>query len=139
MVQTSYSRRKDAFELRGYRADEIPTIWPVAAPLIQKALDRGSSYTLDQVYEGLCNKNMQLWMWGEEAALVTTIQTKAGITFCLLLALGGANLSAWFQYLPIVEAWAKDEGCEEVRVYGRLGWKRLTGYDIDYVRMSKKL
>ena len=132
-------RPKGEFELRCYSSDQIPSIWPVARPLIKKALDRGSNYTINEVYEGLCTKTMQLWMWGEDAALVTSIQTKAGKTFCLLLSLGGSDMSVWFQYLPLVEDWAKDQGAKEVRVYGRLGWKRLTGYDIDYVRLSKKL
>jgi len=78
-------------------------------------------------------------MYGDVAALVTSIQSKAGKKYCLLLALGGEALSSWFQYLPIVEAWAKDEGAEEVRVYGRKGWARLTGYEIEYVKLVKRL
>ena len=132
-------QNKEEFKLQCYSSDQIPSIWPIARPLIKKALDRGSNYTLNEVYEGLCTKSMQLWMWGEDAALVTAIQTKAGKTYCLLLALGGSDMSVWFQYLPLVEDWAKDQGAKEVRVYGRPGWKRLTGYDIDYCRMSKKL
>ena len=81
---------------------------------------------------------MQLWTYGE-SALVTTIQTKGGKTYCLLLLLGGERMSEWFQYFPIVESWAKDEGAEEMRLYGRPGWKRLTGYDIEYCKMVKKL
>ncbi len=134
-----FSPKADEFKLRGYAAAEIPEIWPTARPLIKKALDRGSNYTLEQVYEGLCTKKMQLWMWADECALVTTIQTKGGIKFCLLLALGGTRMSDWFECLPIVENWAKDEGAQEVRVYGRPGWKRLPGYDIDYVKLVKKL
>jgi hypothetical protein len=125
--------------LNCYTSDQIPIIWPVASPLIDKALRLGSIYTLDSVYEGLCDKKMQLWMYGHDVALVTSIQVKEGKKFCLLLALGGEDLSSWFQYLPIVEDWAKDEGAEEVRVYGRLGWVKLTGYDIDYVKLVKKL
>ena len=75
----------------------------------------------------------------EKKVIGLSMQVKAGKRYCLLLALGGEALSSWFQYLPIVEDWAKDEGAEEVRVYGRLGWKRLTGYDIDYVKLVKKL
>ena len=80
---------------------------------------------------------MQLWSYGE-TALVTTIQTKGGKTFALLLLLAG-RMSSWTQYLPIVEDWARDQGAEEVRIYGRLGWKKLTGYAIDYVKLVKTL
>jgi len=126
-------------DLRCYSADQIPSIWDKAKPLIEKALDRGSNYTIHEVYDGLCGSKMQLWMWNFDAALVTTIQVKKGRKFCLLLCLAGEHMSVWFQYLPIVEKWAKDEGAEEVRVYGRLAWARITGYEIDYVKMVKKL
>lgn len=131
--------RTAEFKVRGYSAEEIPDIWPVARPLIKKALDRGSNYTLNQVYKGLCLREMQLWMWDHDAALVTAIQTKKGKKFCLLLCLAGKDMSLWFQYLPLVEDWAKDEGCDEMRVYGRPGWSRLTGYDIEYVKLVKTL
>lgn len=124
-------------EFRAYSSDQIPLVWDIYSPQIQKAIDRGSNYTLTQVFYGLCRKEMQLWTYGE-TALVTTIQTKKEKTFCLLLLLGG-RMSDWLQYLPIVEDWARDQGAEEVRIYGRLAWKKLTGYDIDYCRMSKSL
>ena len=132
-------QNKAEFKLRCYSSDEVPSIWPVARPHIKKAIDRGSNYTLQQVYEGLCTKTMQLWMWGEDAALVTAIQTKGGIKFCLLLCLGGKDMSLWFHYLPVVEDWAKDEGAKDVRIYGRKGWQRLTGYNVEYVKIVKKL
>ena len=133
------SQNKAECSLRGYAAREIPAVWSWVKPLVEKALDRGSNYTVEQIYDGLCCKEMQLWAYGTQAALVTTIQTKGGITFCLLLALGGRRMSDWFEYLPIVESWAKDEGAQEVRIYGRPGWIRLTGYDIEYCKLVKKL
>ena len=126
-------------KLRCYSSDQIPAIWWKARPFVEIALNQGSNYTLEDIYEGLCSKQMQLWMWGDEGALVTAIQTKAGKMFCLLLTLGGTRMSDWIQYLPIVEAWAKDEGAEEMRLYGRPGWARITGYKIDYVKLVKKL
>ena len=139
MVLTLTSPSRAKLKLRCYVADEIPSIWVRAKPLIQKALDRGSNYTIDAIYEGLVSREMQLWMWGHDTALVTTIQVKSGTKYCLLLCLGGKDMSVWFQHLSIVEDWAREQGAEEVRIYGRIGWARLTGYDIDYCKMSKKL
>ncbi len=124
---------------KGYQADQIDSVWGVAKPLIQKALDRGSNYTIDEIHEGLLSNEMQLFMWMDKAALVTAIQTKRGKTFCLLLTLGGDSMSLWFEQLPFLEDWAKGQGAEEMRIYGRLGWARLTGYDIEYVKMVKQL
>ena len=130
--------QQDSCNLRCYSSDQIPSVWETAKPFIEIALNQGSDYTLDDIYEGLCDKQMQLWMY-DNAALVTSIQTDARNKFCLLVTLGGEHMSTWFQYLPIVEDWAKDQGAKEMRLYGRPGWKKLTGYNIDYCKMSKKL
>jgi hypothetical protein len=81
---------------------------------------------------------MQLWTWGEEAAMVTTLQGDGKTRWCLLLALGGTNMDSWRGYLPVIDEWAKTKGCEEIRVYGRPGWKRL-GFDIEYAKLVRKL
>ena len=133
------SLNKAEFKLCCYSKDQIPEIWDKAKPWIKKALDRGSNYTLYDIHTGLCKGEMQLWMWGFEGALVTAIQVKAGKKFCLLLCLGAERMSDWFQYFHIVEDWARDKGAQEMRIYGRPGWSRPTGYTIDYCKMSKSL
>ena len=124
---------------RGYQPNEIDSVWSIAKPMLQRALDRGSNYSIDDLYAGLLKGEMQLFMWMDRAALVTAIQTKEGQKFCLLLALGGDSMSIWFEQLPFLEDWAKGQGAKEMRVYGRPGWSRLTGYDIEYVKLVKKL
>ena len=133
------SAQQEKPELRCYGADQIFYIWNVAKPLIQRALDEGSDYTIHEIYDGLRSKEMQLWMWGHEAALVTSIKSSKGKCYCLMLALGGEALSEWSQHFPIVENWARGAGAKEMRIYGRRGWSKAAGYDIDYTAMSKKL
>ena len=106
--------------------------------MIQKALDRGSNYTIEDIYKGLKSKDMQLWAWSDEAALITTIQNRDDERWCLLLALGGGNMHIWKMYLPWVEDWARKNGCEELRIYGRRGWASL-GFDIVYTKLVRKL
>lgn len=132
------SQHKDRFKLQCYASEQIHSVWPVYKPLIQKALDRGSNYTIDEILEGLVSKDMQLWTWGDEAAMVTSIQNKDDKRWCLLLALGGTNMEVWSVYLPILEEWAKSQGCQELRIYGRPGWKKL-GFDIEYTKLVRKL
>lgn len=129
---------KEEFKLYCPHHDQIDSIWGVARPLIQKALDRGSNYTIDQIYRGLRSKEMQLWMWGDDAALVTTIQNRDNKRWCLFLALGGECMNEWQEYLPIVEDWARDKGCQEMRIYGRAGWKKL-GFEIEYTKLVRAL
>ena len=130
-------------ELTGYKSDQIPHVWEEVKGHVQRALDRGSNYTIHDIRVGLCTGKMQLWCSmneGEiEAALVTTIQNKGHLRWCLLLAAGGSNVDEWVQWLPIVEDWARKNGCDEMRIYGRHGWAKKTGYDVIYTKMTRQL
>jgi hypothetical protein len=121
--------QQDGCKLRCYDSQQVYTVWPIYKPLIESALDRGSIYTIDDILEGLCSSAMQLWTWGEDAALVTTIQSDGKTRWCLLLALGGTNMATWKGYLPVVDDWAKTKGCEELRVYGRPGSEECNKYN----------
>ena len=129
--------------LAAFQSHQIPYVWDKVKDHIQRGLDRGSEYTLDDIFVGLCNREFQLWISsgdGIEAAMVTSIQTdRQGITFCLLLAVGGENMNEWKNFLPQVEQWAKDEGATEMRIFGRRGWARALGYDIKYTAIGKTL
>lgn len=131
--------RREKCEFRGYLPHETGDILPVAQPLIEKALNRGSNYTIEEVIGGLLAGEMQLWMWGEDAALVTTIQSDDSDTWCLMLALGGEGIDTWADYLPVIEEFARHEGATSLRVYGRPGWGRKFGFKTDWARMSKCL
>ena len=123
-----------------YSADQIPYVWAEVEPLIKRGLDRGSIYTLPGIRVGLCLSKMQLWTWQNgtiHAALVTTIQEDSGSRFCLLISAGGSRMNEWAKELHHVEKWAKENGCEELRIYGRSGWARKLGFEIVY--MSKGL
>ena len=125
-------------KLRCYSHDQIPYVWDDIKPHIEKALERGSNYTLIDVFYGLCRKEMQLWCYKDEASLVTAIQTDE-VKHCLLLAVGGSKLGEWVKYLPIVEDWARSKDCTEMRIYGRIAWSKVLNYGIDYARMSKSI
>ena len=81
---------------------------------------------------------MQLWTCETDhiqGALVTSLQDD----YCLLLAMGGYNMSIWKPWIAYVEEWAREKGCKEMRIYGRRGWARVYDYKIDYTKMSKQL
>jgi len=133
-------RQQAVSELRCYVAEEIPYVWDRAAPLVQQALNRGSNYSLEDIIEGLFNKTMQLWTYhGFECVMVTAVQ-EDDVKFLLFVAMGGRGLNGWIKYLPIVEEWAKNEGCAEMRIYGRHGWSRhLPDFQVEYTKMSKRI
>lgn len=137
-MQTLKAAIQDECKLFCPNSKQIDSVWAVAKPLIEKALDRGSNYTINDIYTGLKLKQMQLWMHGTDAALVTTIQNRDDKRWCLLLALGGTNMEEWGEYLPLIDDWARSMGCTQLRIYGRAGWKKL-GFEIEYTKLVREL
>lgn len=135
-------RQQAKSDLRCYISEEIPYVWDQIAPLIEIALDSSvnSNYSLADILEGLCNKSMQLWVYRDfKAVMITTIGVISGVKHLRYLTMGGEGMATWIKYLPLVEEWAKDEGCEEAKIYGRIGWAKMTGYEIEYTKMTKRL
>ena len=85
---------------------------------------------------------MQLFVWEDEtphAAMVTTINNRKAGRECTLLVVGGDKMDEWIDVLPQVEDWARELNCDEMSIYGRIGWAKALGYKIDYAKMSQKL
>lgn len=125
-------------ELVCFGSNRIDWIWEEISPLIQKALDRGSDYTLEEIHAGLKKAEMQCWTsynHGIEAVLVTALQDD----YCLLLACGGTNAREWIAWLPIVEDWAREKGAKELRIYGRRGWLKRLKFQEKYTVMTRSI
>lgn len=128
----------------------IPTpavreVWGLAAPYLDKAEKRGGALqTVAEWREECAAGRKQLWVvWDDncEGAGVTYLaDTPRGLT-CVIdgfAARDGAK--AWETSLPVLEAWAKTQGCRRVRVYGRVGWmENLKGYALKGVILDKDL
>ena len=104
------------------QSDDIHYVWPDVKPMIQRALDNGSQWTIDEIRDDLFGGKMQLWSYGEfdhQAVLVTRMTDH-----CLLLALSG-YMARWIHHLSLVEGMARQVGCKEMRIHGRRGWSRV--------------
>jgi len=60
---------------------------------------------------------------------------------CRVWLFAAVDAPAWIAgRLENIEAWAKAEGCSEIEMSGRLGWrKRLPGWAVREVMMTKEL
>lgn len=126
---------------RGIQSFDVPRVWETVKPLIERGLQRGSNYTIEDVFKGLRSCEMQLWVAETDhiiAALITTIQTSGDVTYCLLLSVGGSDLHEWIDAFPALKEWAQDKGCSELRIYGREGWLRF-GFEKMYTAMRLEL
>ena len=105
------------------KSGDVPLVWKDVKPMIKRALDNGSQWSIDEIRDRLLDGRMQLWSYGEfehQAVLVTRMTDH-----CLLLALSGYDMARWIHHLSLVEGMARQVGCKEMRVHGRRGWSRV--------------
>ncbi len=122
----------------------IQEIWPHVSHLIHAAVKRTNlNHTLDIELEVLHGKGL-LWLaWDgsaiKAAATTALIRTDADLV-CVLTACGGEEMNLWLPLLPMIEQYARDEGCACMRIYGRKGWARvLPDYTIEHVILERSL
>jgi hypothetical protein len=118
--------------------------WPLVAPLIRCALERGGLSDFAQLEHALRDGSALLWLaWnGEciEGAAVTQLDVANGRKFCTIVACGGRGLKRWGSLMSTLERFARDEGCASVRIHGRRGWARvLHDYRLHSIVLEKEL
>lgn len=124
---------------------QVEKIWPHAKAFIVSAFEGRDT---DATFEGteadvLCGLSL-LWIaWIDDkvrAAVTTSLIMTPRHKVCVLTAGGGNDLGRWLRFLTKIEAYARDEGCDRVRVVGRKGWsKMLPGYHEPWVTLDKRL
>lgn len=127
-----------------YNERQVPYVWYYIVPFIQRALDRGCRYSLEDIYDGLRKQNLQLWTWQPKEIEAVMITAMSGDE-CYIATMSGENMKDWLPHIKDVEEWAKSNGCKKIIIQGRKGWSRLLGYkitgrdDLNLHIMSKNL
>ncbi len=125
----------------GIQSQDIPRLWPNVRHLVHKALKQGNGeYEESDIFDALIKANMQLW-WGNETILITEIAVYPQKKACIMLPAAGKSEELG-QGLPMLELWAKAQGCDAMQIYGRKGWKRALaehGYADKHVHLRKQL
>lgn len=120
----------------------VERVWPLARHFIKAAIERTALSDFAAVEKDVLSGRDYLWLAVSDqtvkAAATTQLSRVGDRTICLIVACGGrAN---WKALLPGIEAYARAEGCSEMRIGGRPGWERaLDGYASKYVILQKEL
>jgi hypothetical protein len=121
----------------------VHEIWPHVVHLIHGAVKRTNlSHTLD-IDDDILHGHGLLWLACDGskilAAMTTSLVSTDRDKVCILTACGGEEMKQWLPLLRKIEAYAKDEGCGCVRIYGRKGWARvLDGYRVEHVILERR-
>ena len=127
---------------------QIHLIWPHVAPLLRRAIVRTGLSAFADIEREVLDGNALLWIAasGEESARAidavasTSLHQTDGGMVCVITACAGRKMSRWLPLIAGIEAYARDEGCRSIRIFGRLGWQRvLDGYRRTNVVLDKPL
>lgn len=113
----------------------LDTVWGTAGAMIRQAAEfNGGRYTVRDAYRGISSGNMQLWVIFDDededkkiyGSIVTVITNYPSKKFLTILMVGGSKMHLWMNPLAeVMEKWARDNECNGVEGYGRIGWKKL--------------
>jgi hypothetical protein len=144
----------------------VDAMWPHVVKLIETALIASESdLSPDHVKARIDTGKALLWIiWDDKPAVVwsdsrgargksdggelvaagTTelVTLENGRKLCVISTCAGKELKTWKRFLSDIERWAKQEGCEAVRFYGRPGWVRSfkdQGYVQPWIVVEKRI
>lgn len=107
----------------------IPSAWPLVAPILQPAIDRVGTHTIEDVYKEVMSGKKDLWVqWngGCEAALVSEFQSfpKGLFLNIWLFASAPGREPDEEEFEKHMFNYAVASGCVGMKHEGRKGWER---------------
>jgi len=128
----------------------IKEVFPIVQDSIDKALKySGNHFIVDDIYNDLLEGKMQLWvLWNLnkkqnfQGCGVTKILQRTNSKALNIFIVTGRNRKQWQDKMPLVEDWAKQNGCTHIETYARPGWSKLLkeqDYKITHYLLEKKL
>ena len=121
---------------------KVSEFWPHVCHFIEAASEYGDD-TFETIEADVLNGKSLLWLACEDdrilGAAVSHIWKSPRCKICSIAA-GGTQLNEWKRCLSDIEAYAKSEQCELVRLSGRKGWKRVfTDYSEPWIVLEKRI
>lgn len=116
------------YQVRGVPHQIVEHMWKFAEPYVKRALDHthGEISHLD-ILSRCLNRDIQLWMIYDGQRIVgagtTEIVMYPQMKVCRIITLAGAEFDGWMHFAhDIIEAWARDQGCDAMEAYTRKGF-----------------
>lgn len=124
--------------------NQVDRLWPEVSHLIKRAMERGDLGTFESVEHDVLEGKALLWLawiWPNIAGtVVTKISRSEKSKVCTIIACGGEDVMEWLFLLEDIENYARAEGCDVVRIFGRKGWMRwLPEYRAPKVILERRL
>lgn len=123
---------------------QVSCIWECVKHWIERAMERGDLGRFEELEHDVINGQALLWLvWKAPeilGATVTQIVMTQRSKICVIAACGGENMRLWLPLVEKIENYARNEGCDAVRILGRKGWMRmLKDYSAPAVILERRL
>jgi hypothetical protein len=94
-------------------------------PAIQRVLDRSApGWNADGIIAEVLQGRAQLFEIGPDNIIVTQLKIEPrGVTCLIWLAAG--ELKPLLEKHEEIKQWARDQGCNYMRIIGRIGWEKM--------------
>ena len=124
----------------------INEVWPHVSHFIKDAYASGiGDETFEIIEAEILKGEALLWLAGDDQIIFAAAATRISIfptkKVCSVLAVSGQEMDEWAtECLLGIEAYAKEEKCDVVRLCGRQGWKRMfKDYSEPWIILEKRL
>lgn len=123
---------------------EVPGIWPHTREMVKRGMSRADPGDFERTEREIFDGLQQLWLvWNGtaiEAIAVTQLVKVGDKKLCVIVSCSGKGVRRWIHLIDGLEDFAKAEGCNATRIYGRKGWERvLKNYRVKHVVLDKEL
>lgn len=127
----------------GIPHSEIDKYWEYVVPEIRRALEHNQGdHDELAIYCGIQQRDMQLWIGSQYTLVTELIRYPTGKLVCDLLLLAGENADNWLDDIELIDQWCQEVGADEIRVSGRVGWKRKLkpyGFEHAYTVLAREV
>lgn len=113
--------------------------WPSARALIKAAIEATDLSSFEDTERQVLSGEQLLWIaWSGKIEAAATTHLSNNV--CTIVACSGHERERWLSFQEQIEAYAKAEGCERIRIYGRKGWERvLKDFHVAHVILEKAI
>jgi len=126
----------------------LDVVWPQASAMLGRALNTTRArYNLDSLRAELERGTLALWLVLDNATPVAAFTTRVAAYpeskgLCMDW-IGGARMAEWLPLAqPLMEQYARDNGCTHLEGYGRRAWGRWLqkyGWEPEYIAYRMEL
>lgn len=129
-------------------APVLDVVWPQVAPMLDKAVKTTyPRYNIESIRAELNKGTLALWLVLDSATPVAAFTTRIADYpksrgLCMDW-IGGGRMAEWLPLAqPLMEQYAKDNGCTHLEGYGRKAWGRWLqkyGWEPEYIAYRMEL